>query len=195
MLYASSPPILPLPYSPDNISTSTDTPPAGATPRLRTPKTFAIGNAIGYPASTDGCQSGGLQVPEQSKPIKPPRNEPDIRVVMMPKDTNAEGTIFGGVILSYIDQAAFVEARRQAHHRYVTVCMKEVVFHEPVFVGDVLSLYANATRIGKTSITLSVKVVSERSRPPTRNVDVTQAEVVMVAIDDAGKPCPIMPSP
>jgi acyl-coenzyme A thioesterase PaaI-like protein len=90
-----------------------------------------------------------------SRTSKPPTDEPAIRVVMMPRDTNAEGTIFGGVILSYIDQAAFVEARRQAHHRYVTVCMREVVFKEPVFMGDVLSLYGETARLGKTSITVS----------------------------------------
>ncbi|MCB9849640.1 MAG: acyl-CoA thioesterase [Phycisphaerales bacterium] len=119
---------------------------------------------------------------------KPPIAEPAIRVVMMPRDTNSEGSIFGGVILSYIDQAAFVEARRQVHHRYVTVCMREVVFKEPVFTGDVLSLYGETKRIGKTSITVQVKVMAERSRPPTTSVHVTDAEVVMVAIDDHGKP-------
>ena len=122
---------------------------------------------------------------------KPPSGEPSIRVVMMPRDTNAQGTIFGGVILSYIDQAAFVEARRQAHHRYVTVCMREVEFREPVFVGDVLSLYGETVRVGKTSLTLRIKVMAERSDPPTRSVHVTDAEVVFVAIDDNGKPIQI----
>jgi len=125
---------------------------------------------------------------KESRQPKPPRNEPDIRVVMMPRDTNAQGTIFGGVILSYIDQAAFVEARRQAHHRYVTVCMREVSFHAPVCVGDVLSLYAQAIRIGRTSMTIRVKVMAERTEPPATQVNVTNAEVVFVAIDDAGRP-------
>jgi acyl-CoA thioesterase YciA len=127
-----------------------------------------------------------------SRPCKPPRNEPDIRVLMMPRDTNAEGTIFGGVILSHIDQAAFVEAKRQAHHRYVTVAMKEVAFKEPVFMGDVLSLYAQTTHIGRTSITTEVKVFAERNRPPTRTVAVTEATVIMVAIDEGGRPTEII---
>lgn len=123
---------------------------------------------------------------------KPPRNEPDIRVVMMPRDTNAQGTIFGGVILSYIDQAAFVEAKRQAHQKYVTVCMREVVFREPVFVGDVLSLYAESTRLGRTSLTIKVRVVAERDQPPGEAVHVTDAEVVFVAVDDQGRPVPVL---
>ena len=123
---------------------------------------------------------------------KPPRSEPAIRVVMMPRDTNAQATIFGGVILSYIDQAAFVEARRQAHHKYVTVCMREVAFKEPVFVGDVLSLYAETVRIGHSSMTLRIHVMAERSESPGQAVNVTDAEVVFVAIDDAGHPTAII---
>jgi len=122
---------------------------------------------------------------------KPPSHEPAIRVVMMPRDTNGEGTIFGGVILSLIDQAAYVEAVRQAHQRYVTVSMHEVVFHHPVFVGDVLSLYADATRIGRTSISIKVRVCARRRTDPDVDVKVTEAEVVFVAIDDQGKPVPV----
>lgn len=129
---------------------------------------------------------------DKSKTPRSPRNEPDIRVVMMPRDTNAEGSIFGGVILSYIDQAAYVEAKRQMPYRYVTVSMKEVVFKEPVQVGDVLSLYAQATRIGRTSITINVRVMAERFRQPTNIANVTEAEVVMVAIDDECRPREIM---
>jgi acyl-CoA thioesterase YciA len=130
---------------------------------------------------------------EQVHLPKPPRKEPAIRVVMMPRDTNAEGTNFGGVILSYNDQAAFVEAKRQAHHRYVTVCMREVVFKHPVYMGDVLSLYGQTTRIGHTSMTVKVEVMAERSLPPTRVVHVTDAEVVMVAIDESARPSEIIP--
>ena len=123
--------------------------------------------------------------------IKPPSSEPAIRVVMMPRDTNAEGTIFGGVILSLIDQAAYVEAIRQAHHRYVTVAMHEVEFHQPVFVGDVLSLYAEATRAGRTSLTIQVRVCARRRHDPDQQIKVTEAEVVFVSVDDSGKPMPI----
>jgi acyl-CoA thioesterase YciA len=131
-------------------------------------------------------------VPDRTHLLKPPRDDPDVRVLMLPRDTNGEGSIFGGVILSYIDQAAFVEARRQAHHRYVTVAMKEVVFKEPVYVGDVLSLYAQAIRLGRSSITVEVKVLAERFAPPRRSAHVTEAEVVMVAVDDNRQTCEIV---
>ena len=123
---------------------------------------------------------------------KEPSNEPAIRVVMMPRDTNADGTIFGGVILSLIDQAAYIEAMRQAHHRYVTVSFKEVQFHEPVYVGDVLSVYADTARIGNTSITINIKVCARRRHQPEDVVHVTQAEVVFVAVDESGKPVPVL---
>ncbi len=122
---------------------------------------------------------------------KPPIPEPSIRVVMMPRDTNAEGTIFGGVILSLIDQAAYVEAVRQAHRRYVTVAMREVVFHQPVFVGDVLSLYCDTVRVGRTSLTIHVRVCARRRTDPDQDVKVTEAEVVFVSVDEAGKPVPV----
>jgi acyl-CoA thioesterase YciA len=120
--------------------------------------------------------------------LKPATNEPAIRVVMMPRDTNAEGTIFGGVILSLIDQAAYVEAIRQRHHRYVTVAFNTVEFHQPVFVGDVLSLYAQAVKVGRTSLTIHVRVCANRRTEPDKIVKVTEADVVFVAVDDSGKP-------
>ncbi|NOT02953.1 MAG: acyl-CoA thioesterase [Phycisphaerales bacterium] len=130
------------------------------------------------------------QTPNQVR-IRPPATCPAIRVVMMPRDTNAANTIFGGVLLSYIDQAGFVEARRQANHRYVTVSMREVVFHEPVFVGDVVSFNCETARIGRTSITVRVTVVADRYTGPARSIKVTEAEVVFVAIDEDCKPIPV----
>ncbi len=126
-----------------------------------------------------------------SRKPKPPTGEPSIRVVMMPRDTNAEGTIFGGVILSLIDQAAFVEAIRQAHARYVTVAFREVEFHKPVYVGDVLSLYAVATDIGRTSMSIHVRVCAARRDDPDEVVEVTEGQVVFVAVDTSGRPVPI----
>ena len=123
---------------------------------------------------------------------KPPSDEPAIRVVMMPRDTNADGTIFGGVILSLIDQAAYIEAMRQAHHRYVTMSFKEVEFHKPVYVGDVVSIYADTSGIGRTSITIDVRVCARRRLDPDQVVKVTQAQVVFVAVDNAGKPIPVL---
>ncbi|GIU82598.1 MAG: acyl-CoA thioesterase [Acidobacteria bacterium] len=107
-----------------------------------------------------------------------------IRVTMMPRDTNAHGTIFGGVILSYIDIAGGIEAvRHTGHDRFVTVAMKEVVFHEPVFVGDLVSFYARTIKVGNTSITVKVIVEAERFGSQGQIVRVTEAEVVYVAIN------------
>jgi acyl-CoA thioesterase YciA len=120
-----------------------------------------------------------------------PRREPSIRVVLMPKDTNAYGTIFGGVILSYIDQAAAVEAKRHGATFIVTVAMREVVFHEPVYVGDLVSFYTGLVRIGRTSITVSVEVFAQRGEGTADMVKVTEAEVTFVNLDEERKPLPI----
>jgi acyl-CoA thioesterase YciA len=120
-----------------------------------------------------------------------PRREPSIRVVLMPKDTNAYGTIFGGVILSYIDQAAAVEAKRHGATFIVTVAMREVVFHEPVYVGDLVSFYTGLVRIGRTSITVSVEVFAQRGEGTAGKVKVTEAEVTFVNLDEERKPLPI----
>ncbi len=107
-----------------------------------------------------------------------------IRVTMMPRDTNHHGTIFGGIILSYIDIAGGVEAvRHTGHDLFVTVAMKEVIFHEPVFVGDLVSFYAETQKVGNTSITVRVVVEAERFGARDQIVRVTEAEVVFVAID------------
>ncbi len=110
---------------------------------------------------------------------------------MMPRDTNPLGTIFGGLILSYIDQAGAVEAHRHTEKRLATVAMHEVKFIAPVFVGDLVSFYAETIRIGRTSITVRVTVDARRRLAPHETVRVTQAEVVYVAIESAGKPVPI----
>ncbi len=110
---------------------------------------------------------------------------------MMPKDTNAHGTIFGGVILSYIDQAAAVEAKRHGASFIVTVAMREVVFLEPVSVGDLVSFYTRLVRIGRTSITISVEVISQPGEGLGKRVKVTEAEVTFVNLDENRRPKPI----
>lgn len=108
-----------------------------------------------------------------------------IRLTMMPRDTNAHGTVFGGVVLSYIDVAGGVEAvRHTKHERFVTVAMKEVIFHEPVFIGDLVSFYAKTLHVGKTSITIHVDVEAERFGHHGQKVRVTSAEVTFVAINE-----------
>ena len=123
--------------------------------------------------------------------ILPKWDEPAIRVLMMPRDTNAHGTIFGGVILSYIDQAGAIEARRQGCQLMVTVSMDKVVFHEPVFVGDLVSFWTETLRIGTTSITTKVVVESLRVGNPSNRVIVTEAHVVYVNLGPDRKPAPI----
>jgi acyl-CoA thioesterase YciA len=106
-----------------------------------------------------------------------------IRITMMPRDTNAHGTIFGGIILSYIDVAGGVEAvRHTGHDRFVTVAMKEIIFLQPVYVGDLVSFYATTTKVGSTSITIKVIVEAERFGAHGQIVRVTEAEVIYVAV-------------
>ncbi|MGH7833781.1 MAG: acyl-CoA thioesterase [Candidatus Binatia bacterium] len=117
--------------------------------------------------------------------------EPVLRVTMLPRDTNARGTIFGGVILSHIDLAGAVAAHRHAARNFVTKAMHEVEFIAPVYVGDVVSLYATLVREGRTSLTVRVEVEAERFQERGKVVKVTEAEVVYVSIDDHQKPTPI----
>jgi acyl-CoA thioesterase YciA len=115
---------------------------------------------------------------------KTPR-DPAIRITLLPRDTNSAGTIFGGVILSYIDMAGAIEAHRRTRmKRFVTVAMREVIFHKPVFVGDLVSFYTETVSIGNTSITVRVIVEAERVGTDTDEVRVTEAEVVYVAVDE-----------
>jgi len=116
--------------------------------------------------------------------------QPAIRVMLLPRDTNEAGTIFGGVILSHLDLAAAVECRRHGVRRYVTAAMKEVEFVAPVYVGDLVSFYARTVKVGTTSITVQVEVEAER-RTDGRKVKVTEAEVVYVAVDESGRPTPV----
>ena len=114
-------------------------------------------------------------------------SDPAIRIAMLPRDTNSQGTIFGGVILSYIDMAGAIEAHRHTEmDRFVTVAMREVIFHAPVFVGDLVSFYAETLKVGTTSITVRVVVEAERYGQPGEVKRVTQAEVIYVAVDTQG---------
>jgi acyl-CoA thioesterase YciA len=120
---------------------------------------------------------------------------PAIKVLLLPKDTNAYGTIFGGVILSHIDLASAVEAHKVAPRRYVTKAMREVEFHQPVLLGDVVSFFTETVRVGRTSVTVKVTVEAERGRYDSSGdrsgIKVTEAEVILVAVDDHGRPVPI----
>lgn len=124
---------------------------------------------------------------------QPPARTVALRVMTLPRDTNQYGTIFGGVILSYIDQAGFVEARRHGVHQWVTVAMDGVEFKQPVHLGDVVAFYTTPTRLGTSSITVKVEVEAERYTSG-EVVAVTEASITLVSVDKAGRPIPFRSS-
>jgi len=119
------------------------------------------------------------------------RGELAIRVSMLPRDTNPGGTIFGGVILSHLDQAGGIEARKHADKLFVTVAMRGIEFIAPVFVGDVVSFYTRTVKLGRTSVTVGLIVEAMRYRDGDQIVRVMEAEAVYVAVDENRKPIPI----
>lgn len=109
-----------------------------------------------------------------------------LRALMMPSDTNHQGTVFGGVVLSRIDQAGYLEARRHGRHRWVTASMETVNFHAPVFTGDVVSFLTRTIRTGTSSVTVEVRVEAERHLGGETAL-VTEAHLTMVAVDRDGR--------
>ena len=122
-----------------------------------------------------------------------PKGEmPVLRIVPMPADTNAHGTIFGGWVMAQVDIAGSVAAYDRAQGPVVTVAVNSFVFREPVFVGDLVSFYARVLRIGRTSITVDVEVFSQRGRQGRQEaVKVTEAQLTYVAIDERRQPRPV----
>lgn len=117
-----------------------------------------------------------------------------LRVVMMPRDTNNYGSIFGGVILSYIDQAGYIEARHHGTHRWVTASIERVDFKAPVLTGDVVSFQTRTLSTGTSSVRVSVRVLAERYSTADE-VLVTEAELTMVAVNATGKAIPFNSPP
>jgi acyl-CoA thioesterase YciA len=113
---------------------------------------------------------------------------PTMRVIPMPADTNANGTIFGGWVMAQVDLAGSVPASERAAGRVATVAVNSFVFKEPVYVGDLVSFYATVMKSGRTSITVDVEVFSQRHRFGSELVRVTEAQLTYVAIDEHGKP-------
>jgi len=111
-----------------------------------------------------------------------------IRVMAMPADTNAAGDIFGGWLMSQVDIAGSIIARRRADGRTVTVAVDSFQFRQPVFVGDVISCYATITRVGRTSMTINVKAFAERQQENHEILLVTEADLTYVAVDEDRKP-------
>jgi acyl-CoA thioesterase YciA len=114
-----------------------------------------------------------------------------MRVIPMPADANANGDIFGGWIMAQLDLAGAVLPARIARGRIATVAVNEVLFKQPVSVGDLLSFYAQVTRVGTTSVTVRVEVYAERNPANPQVVKVTEAQVTYVAIDASGRPRPL----
>ena len=123
-----------------------------------------------------------------SEGAAPPVSDPAIRVVMMPRDTNAAGTIFGGVILSQLDLAASIEAHKHHQGMLVTVAMDKVEFKQPVHVGDLVSFHTETLKVGRTSVQTRVCVWAQRRFGDGAHVSVTEAQVTMVAVDLSGRP-------
>ena len=124
----------------------------------------------------------------------PEREQPVLRIVPMPADTNAHGTIFGGWVMSQVDVAGSIPAWERAQGRIVTVAVNSFVFREPVFVGDVVSFYARVLKVGRTSITVDVEVFAERRREGRKQVvRVTEAQLTYVAVDEQRRPRPVPP--
>ena len=124
----------------------------------------------------------------------PEGEQPVLRIVPMPADTNAHGTIFGGWVMSQVDVAGSIPAWERARGPVVTVAVNSFVFREPVFVGDVVSFYARVLKVGRTSITVDVEVFAERRREGGKQaVRVTEAQLTYVAVDAQRQPRPVPP--
>jgi acyl-CoA thioesterase YciA len=124
--------------------------------------------------------------------VLPQGEQPVLRIIPMPADTNANGTIFGGWVMANVDLAGSVPAYQRAQGPVVTVAVNSFVFKEPVFVGDLVSFYSRVCKVGHTSVTVDVEVFAQRGRAGRGEaVKVTEAQLTYVAVDERRKPRPI----
>lgn len=125
----------------------------------------------------------------------PEDRQPALRVVPAPRDTNTAGDIFGGWIMSHVDIAGAIAAVRRAHGRVVTVAVNAFQFKKPVYMGDIVSFYAEVVHVGTTSLTVDVVVYAERgllgNEPTGTVVKVTEAMLTYVALDERRQPRPV----
>ena len=135
--------------------------------------------------------SSESSTPGSDKLSLPADKELVLKVSPMPADCNANGDIFGGWVMAQVDLAGSVLPARYVNGRMATVAVNQFIFKQPVKVGDILSFFAEVTRIGNTSITVQVEVYAERFRAQGRYIKVTEASLTYVAIGDDGKPRPI----
>jgi len=127
-------------------------------------------------------------MPKENITTLPPGKMPDLRVLPMPADANIHGDVFGGWIMAQVDIAGSLPAARRANGRVATIAVNSFLFKHPVFIGDVLTFYADIVKVGKTSITVNVEVYAERNRLQAETVKVTEATLTYVATDDERKP-------
>ena len=130
----------------------------------------------------------GDEMSNDEEVVKLPQREPTLRVVAMPSDANYVGDIFGGWLMGQVDVAGSIPALHRAKGRVATVAVNSFVFKQPVFVGDIVSFYAEIVKVGNTSITVDVAVYSQRDPARPVCVKVTEAVLTYVAVDDERKP-------
>ena len=139
-----------------------------------------------------------MTTPENHDPVAerrglPPGKMPELRVMPAPADANVYGDVFGGWIMAQVDIAGSLPATRRANGRVATVAVNSFVFKNPVFIGDLLSFYADIVKVGNTSITVNVEVYAERNRLQASIVKVTEATLTYVATGPDRKPRPVPP--
>jgi acyl-CoA thioesterase YciA len=122
-----------------------------------------------------------------------PQKPPALRVVPQPSDANVHGDVFGGWIMSQVDIAGSIPASRRANGRVATVAVNSFLFKQPVFVGDLLSFYAEIVKTGRTSVTVEVEVYAQRMRLADEVVKVTEATLTYVATGNDRRPRPLPP--
>ncbi|ATD63509.1 acyl-CoA hydrolase [Janthinobacterium lividum] len=135
------------------------------------------------PDRPDNCLASGL----------PAGKMPELRMMPAPSDANVYGDVFGGWIMAQVDIAGSLPATRRANGRVATIAVNSFVFKNPVFVGDLLSFYAEIVKVGNTSITVNVEVYAERNRLQACIVKVTEATLIYVATDSDRKPRKVPP--
>ena len=138
--------------------------------------------------SSRQTSSHATELPTTPTVALPVDKELVLKVIPMPADCNANGDIFGGWVMAQVDLAGSVVPARYVNGRMATVAVNQFIFKQPVRVGDILSFFAEVTRIGNTSVTVQVEVYAERFHSQKKYVKVTQASLTYVAIDDAGRP-------
>ncbi|QAU35774.1 acyl-CoA thioesterase [Janthinobacterium sp. 17J80-10] len=130
-------------------------------------------------------------MPSEHHTSLPAGKMPELRVMPRPSDVNINGDIFGGWIMAQVDIAGSLPAMRRANGRVATIAVNSFVFKHPVFIGDVLTFYADIVKVGRTSLTVNVEVYAERNQMQAETVKVTEATLTYVATDHERKPRPV----